>query len=272
MCVANFLVGMTSHVDEFILSPTDEIEIAKVFFAKESDEAKALLILAPGQNSNGLKMLERSEWKAFAQKHSLVLCSYHFVSDDNLLEKGKGYFRADRESGRILLDQIDKYFDGESPPLLIHGVSGGAHFSSSLVNLVPERFIFWSAYSAAWWIAPAEHDFYPPGVVSCGTQDALRFYPSLNFFQKGRRLGYRWTWVALKDMGHSMSKDYEYFIMEYMVTLLNKSPGCEGILSDIHLRSEIDVGKDLSLAKKDEHLSWIPNSKLKSYWEVIHEF
>ena len=270
--VTNYLVGMTNPVDEFILSPTDEIKIAKVFFSKTSNNVKALLILAPGQNSSGMKILARPKWQEFAKKHSLILCSYHFASDDNFLRQGKGYFRAERESGRMLLEQIDTYFDGKSPPLLLHGVSGGAHFGSSLVDLVPDRFIFWSAYSAAWWISPAKHEFYPPGVVACGTHDALRFYPSLSFFQEGRRLGYQWTWVALKDMGHAINEDYEDFIMQYMATLLNGSVDDSGILSDIHLRSEINLVPNLLSARKDEHFSWIPNSRLKSIWDEIHEF
>jgi len=57
---------------------------------------RGVLVLCPGQNGSSEGMLRDKVWQEFAERQGLALAGFHFVSSDEDLKNGRGYFVASR--------------------------------------------------------------------------------------------------------------------------------------------------------------------------------
>jgi len=241
----------------------NEILIAEINVAfKPSHQPKAILVLSPGQNGSGEEFLRDPLWLKFAETRDLVVLVPHFVSRDDALRAGRGYFVAARGSGSILLDFVDTH-GWAKIPILLYGFSGGAHFAMSFAAWAPERVLGFCAYSFAWWTPPPD-DLRCPALIACGQFDGARFGSSFAYFQAGRRQGKPWTWVSLEDQGHSRNLKFEEFVMTYFAGILSSPPSSTVAVDNVSetIRRE-GSANDLTT-------SILPNSLLLSEWQAIH--
>lgn len=109
---------------------------------KNGDE-KAVLVLAPGMNTDGSFFLKESPWVDFAKQNNLGLIALNYSSlEEDLLENRKGYFYPEQGSGQALLDEIKSVY-GTDLPIVIYGFSGGAQFVSRFIDWHPGGIIAW---------------------------------------------------------------------------------------------------------------------------------
>jgi pimeloyl-ACP methyl ester carboxylesterase len=173
---------------------------------KVSEKGSGILVLVPGYNGAGQDLLD-GRWKAFAEKHDLVLLapSFQAVGDEN--NRGKGYYYPEQGSGAVLekaLEDVKARMGARFDQVLIFGFSAGAHFGHRFALWKPQRVKAFVAYSAGWWSEPNKSLRAVPALILCGEADE-RFAASYEFFMKGHRLGCPWIWRGYKETGHVLS-------------------------------------------------------------------
>ena len=122
--------------------PTDNFDIAefKLWIPDNTDNLKAVLVLIPHYNGNGLSLVNISKWQEFARQENLVLCGVKFQVQNNL----KDYSEASLGSGKALMNAVEKiavknnHSSISSLPFLMRGYSAGGVFSYNFSAYKPE--------------------------------------------------------------------------------------------------------------------------------------
>ena len=242
------------------LHATEELSKSDVFSNRLGEHPSAVLLLCPGQNESSKEMIRQKEWILYEGENGLALAGYHFESPDELLRSGKGYFVAEKGSGKALLDGL-KHHGAEDLPIYLYGFSGGAHFAMSFAAWAPEKVAGFCAYSFGWSSPPPER-LRCPALIVCGEHDGQRYGSTLTYFQDGRRQGKPWVWVSLGQKDHSTSKELDQFVRKYFTSLIRH----EGtpILVDNYTKKVVKGDP------KDIHFSVLPSAGLLEEWRRIH--
>ena len=264
------LAGAQEEAKLLKLGTTAEIERADLYLWKPGRNVVAVMIFCPGHNGSGEGFVNDPEWQKFARTNNLALCGLSFASQMVLTEQGFGYSHVDRESGKILLDAIDKEFARKQLPLLFYGYSAGARFSTSFLAWKPERVLTWCASGVGNWPALPAGAKTAPGIVACGEFDAGCYWSSLHYFQCGRENNYPWIWISLEGLGHEQSPVLDRFVAEYFALKLkggaSGSSGADELL-DITTKHRIKTSNS-----NDRIFSAsLPSSELLvEHWTRIH--
>jgi hypothetical protein len=254
-------------IEKLSLPLIADLQRADLYVLKLTPHPTAILILIPGFNGSGEDWIKNPIWQDFARDHNLDLAGVSFASDGKLLQQGRGYYYPAQGSGQLLLDGLCHAF-GANTPLLLYGFSGGAHFTSGFEEWDPNAVMAWCAYSAEWWPSVASRSSSPPGLVVCGNEDE-RYGASLIYFKQGRALGKPWLWLSAPKTGHSIYLPAENFIRHYFSAILkNRGVKASGEWVDIDEKSkaEHDVLRD-----QPSVTGWLPDSKLFSRWQEVHQ-
>lgn len=214
-------------------------DVLKFHSLAPNGSESAVLVLAPGMNTDGRFFLSEAPWVDFAQKNKLGLIALNYHSDiEDLFSNKKGYFWPDQGSGRALLDEIKRLY-GRDLPILIYGFSGGAQFTGRFIDFAPDRIVAWCAYSAQFWDEPKDEKTGTSarGIVACGEFDGMRWQPSFSFFYQGRMKNRPWIWLSVSKAEHNRSARLENFIRDFFseelaIRLGGKKAGRD-IVSDI---------------------------------------
>ena len=244
-----------------------DIESADIYYFPAQEPVKAVLVLCPGDNGNGRKLLEMAEWSDYANSNHVGLVGLSFVSKLQDLNADRGYYRVEKQSGRMVLDAVDKVF-GPHKPLLMYGFSGGAHFTSNFVTWSPHRVLAWCAYSAAWWDTPAKAGVpSPPGIIACGQLDTTRKDESYKYFKTCRVNGQRVTWICLPETGHELSLPLENLVRSYFHEILVNTNNLSGLWYDVDKRQPVEVE---TAASWPTLYSWLPSENVAREWQSLH--
>lgn len=176
-------------------------------FVPTSKTAAMVLLLIPGYNGSGEAMMD-ARWKAFAEKHGLILLAPTFKTTPEELQQGRGYYYPEQGSGaevERLLEQVGKETGVKTDKILIFGFSAGAHFGHRFALWKPKRVKAFVAYSAAWWSEPTEALREVSALIVCGEADGPRFEPTKEFFERGHALGLPWVWRSYEGVGHTLT-------------------------------------------------------------------
>ena len=270
--------SFAAEVETIVLPAKGEISRAEVLVwrgektdgggAPPLPAKRGVLVLCPGQNGSSEGMLRSKVWQDFAEREALALVGFHFVSSDEDLKNGRGYFVAARGSGELLEAGLKKAGFG-SVPLLLYGFSGGAHFAMSFAAWRPERVAGFCAYSFAWWSPPPEK-LRCPALIVCGQADGTRYGATLSYFQAGRRQGKPWAWVSLKETPHAPSAELDEFVQEYFSCVMNFTKVNEGNKESRSETMDNMTEKVVKGRADDVSCSVLPCADLWSKWKEIH--
>lgn len=230
-------------------------------------EEEAVLVLCPGMNADGAFFLEEEPWLSFARKHRLGVLALHYRSEAGPMysEARQGYYWPEQGSGEALLEEVRSVY-GADLPLLVYGFSGGAHFTSRVVEWAPERVVAWAAYSAQFWDPPRESASIPPGIVACGEEDGTRWFPSFAYFYEGRRLGKPWAWISLADTGHARNAAFEEFVRGFFDAVLGEGEE-EAIAVDVLTERRLP---SVRTADQPGLAAVLPAPSLIEPWRALH--
>jgi hypothetical protein len=262
---AGQLAGAAELIQKLSFPHTDDIERADFYFLKSTNKIRAVLVLCPGDNDNGLLLIKNPTWQVFAAQNEVGLIGISYASDPKYLARNQGYYTAGKISGSYLLQAVKQAY-GTNLPMLIYGFSGGAHFTSNFIRWSPNRVLAWCAYSAAWWDDPIPSQAAPPGIVVCGELDGSRYTASFNFFEQGRQLGKSWTWLSLAETGHEISHPLDDFVRQYFAAILvDRQP--VGGWYDINTKAHLD---DAAVEDYPLLACWLPDEAVATTWTRLH--
>lgn len=267
ICIIGILAGQCGAVEAVHLEmkPATDMTRAEVFYLPVAGKPKAILVLCPGCNENGLEMIKQQAWQDFARKENLGLMGIYFQSPISLLSVCQGYYQASKGSGKILLDSVRSIY-GRNLPVLIYGFSGGAHFTTRFIAWKPDRILGWCALGAGVLDEPVQAKSSPPGIMACGADDH-RLGGAMIFFKQGRVARKPWLWIEIPETGHAMSSRFDRFVRSYFASLLHRS-------SDPDAWVDIDLMKEISQeeALRNPSLSaWLPDRSLLRPWAQFNE-
>lgn len=173
----------------------------------DRSDASAILLLVPGYNGSGEEMLD-VRWRAFAEKHGLVLLAPTFRTTPEELRRGRGYYYPEQGSGaevERMLEQVGRGTGVQTEKIFIFGFSAGAHFAHRFALWKPERVKAFVACSAGWWSEPAEAMRSVLALIVCGEADRERFEPTKEFFERGLAIGLPWIWRSYTGVDHTLT-------------------------------------------------------------------
>lgn len=270
LCFVPFLVLSLGHAQEgnspqlYSLGKCRQLTRADVYLAPTVARPQAVLVLCPGMNGNGKNLLTRV-WIEFAQGHRLGLLALSFASSDEDLQNNRGYYQPSQGAGEVLLNGIRSIY-GRDLPVLLYGMSGGAHFTAGFTEWKPNRVVSWCAYTASSWNQPLPSKFNPPGIVACGDED-FRYGVSLEYFLQGRAIGKPWTWVSLEKTGHQSSSVLDDFVRRYFAAILERKTASP-TWRDVDLKSPIN---NSIVASRPTLACWLPNENVAQAWIKVHQ-
>ncbi|NVK52648.1 MAG: hypothetical protein HWD85_06910 [Flavobacteriaceae bacterium] len=140
---------------------------------------RAILVLAPGNASDGTGLVEKTEWRDFAKKEQLALVGVYVASSTeeaiaNLLYAIK--LISEKNNVDYLIDL----------PLLLRGHSHGGGFSYSFAAMQSKKTIAYANLKAN---TPSEAQRLPPGLLIAGEKDEdFRLISMYDAFLKQRAL------------------------------------------------------------------------------------
>ncbi|WP_343028708.1 hypothetical protein [Akkermansia muciniphila] len=228
---------------------------------------QAILILVPGFNGNGKTLVAEAKWQNYAVKNKLLLIGISFASKIEDIQNGKGYYYVEKGSGEILLAFLRR-LSSKKRPLYMYGFSGGAHFVSRFVEWAPSEVNGWCAYAAGWWTSPCKRGNAPPGIVACGDND-YRLGSSFCYFKEGRKIGRRWLWINITDVGHSPCLALDDFVRDYFEVLIK-----EYSIQHISVWIDIETGEKVCkkfLKKVPSLTGFLPSETLIPKWKNLNK-
>ena len=254
----------TYHLD---LRRSEGVSVASLDYLGDVPKQKAegILVLLPGYNGNGAKMLLEPKWRNFARENNLILGAFTFVSDPDLLREGGGYYDTAKCSGDAAVDALRRIGGGKLP-VFIYGFSGGAHFAANFAESHPRAVRGWCAASfdeknrAKPKIDNVKNR--PPGIVACGTADS-RIDSARNYYFKGRKAERKWTWLEVPGLAHARSDAVESFARNYFIALLNRKE--KGVWIDTGSRKDISYSSESAQNK----MTWLPDAGLADEWRRL---
>lgn len=241
------------------------------YLDKNTKLASAVMVLAPGMNTDGKFFLKESPWMDFAKKNNLGVIALNYSSSvEDLYENRKGYYWPDQGSGQALLDKIKRVY-GKDLPIILYGFSGGAQFVSRFVDWCPDRIIAWCAYSAQFWDYPKKGSKLTKarGIVACGDQDGLRWQPSFSFYYNGRKDKRPWIWINISNTGHNRSAKFEKFVRQFFNEELSIWRGDKKAKEDIYADISNSDNELLLLSEQPELQCPFRTQELLNSWKKI---
>ncbi len=208
-----------------VISQLSCVAFAASWSAAKPDhsEATGVLLLVPGYNGSGEAMLD-ARWKAFAEKHGLLLLAPTFTTTPEELRRGRGYYYPEQGSGaevERMLERVERESGVPTKKILIFGLSAGAHFAHRFALWKPERVRAFVAYSAAWWSEPTGALRDVPALIGCGEADVARFDATRQFFEQGQALGLPWVWRSYEGVGHTLTPRIRDLVEAFLAAQLN---------------------------------------------------
>ena len=251
-------------------APLAGIDTAEIVFRDSEDAAKktsskGTVILCPGQNGDGARLLTDGKWLEWGDKHDLSVVALRLMSDSDLLLGGAGYYESNSLLNTLILHGLES-LGYPREPLYLYGFSGGARFISAFLSEESGRVGGFCAQAAQVW--PKGEIFEgggaPHGIVACGELDGPRLTPTMAFLQRGREAGNPWLWIMLPRAGHSRSNDLEQFTRAYFACLA----------SDTSSETRIDHSRFELLTETDSPplslTSILPCKDLFTSWLSLH--
>lgn len=262
---ATFVTSLSAeNIETLRMEPAENMNRAELHYIKTVSHPKAVLVLCPGCNGSGENIIRSPQWIEFAKNHDLGLVGLSFASPIPAIHDGTGYYYASKGSGEKLLEGIAKIY-GKDLPLLLYGISGGAHFTSRFEEWNPNRVLSWCAYSAGWWDEPRKNSISPPGIVACGDEDH-RYGASMIYFKQGRASGKPWIWVSLPKTGHTGSAALDNFVRNYFSAILSQK-NSTSLWLDVDREEELSSPQAIHPALT----GWLPSRQLLEEWRQLNE-
>jgi pimeloyl-ACP methyl ester carboxylesterase len=270
--LGNILSSYASQVEVYKAKPVEGMSRAEIYLWSPSEEVKAVLVYCPGHNGVGKGFTENKEWQKYAKLNNVALCGLSFASPMHITKQGKGYSYAAQGSGKILVDCIDEFFPKNQMPIYLYGYSAGARFTASFMAWKPDRVLSWCASGVGTWpdLPDAKVKKIPHGIVACGEYDAICYWSSLNYFQRGRKQGRAWSWVSLEKLGHGYSENLDLLVKKFLSIQLQKSPHLlKGNYYDLDTKIKLSQAQ---VKKFPEFAVWIVrNPNLVQLWKKMHQ-
>ncbi|MDR0536254.1 MAG: hypothetical protein LBG65_07935 [Puniceicoccales bacterium] len=249
-----------------------------------------VLVLCPGWNGDGGHWIKNAGWREFARKHNFALVGLSFVSPDGHEAEPMAYHHAEKGSGKLLFEGLEKIMGGGSgvgktgaeggaeksaagrdgrmapPPVILFGFSRGGQFAMSVAEHFPDKVRAWGATGAAG-VPPekkilegvADAKMAPPGVVICGLDDSNAGAATENFLAR-LRLRRRVCWLGVPGVEHAVNARAEVWTRAFFDAVLANPVDAKGIW----VEGEFGRGLDGFLLRV-----WFPDENTKKTWDVF---
>ncbi len=264
---------LLSHVlsaveDQWVVSSRGLDVPIQSWTAEGSMSEAGVLVLVPGYNGDGAKMLD-ARWKAFAEKNQLVLLAPTFRAEGHENNQGIGYYYPEQGSGEVMekaLRELKRRTGADTDKVLFFGFSAGAHFSHRFALWKPQRVKAFVAYSAGWWSEPTARLKTVPALIMCGESDE-RYAATYDFFRKGHKLGCPWVWRSYKDTDHVLTP----IVRDMAEVFLTHHAGEMRNVSEEPLYGDFQTFKSVTRTERDkipiEFRIELPTRAVAEVWE-----
>ena len=194
------------------------------FWVPEKINPRAILVLSPHSNGNGLHLSNIDEWKEFAEKEKLILVGTHLTSKLSV----DSYINS-KTTGDALLLAITKVMEkrnldtNNDLPILLRGFSGGGSFSFYFSQFFPKRTLAFANIKGPIVIKEIkDENKNVPGIVIIGEEDVVvRNEQAKSAFSLFREAGAFWCFAEEPKTGHIIGESDE-LVRSFFSEILEK--------------------------------------------------
>jgi hypothetical protein len=219
---------------DYEVSPRDNFTKAAFRFWSPpyTQPIRGVIVLVPGINGDGRKMLANPAWQSFALKYRLALVACFLQGGD--------YYDAMRGTGAALLEALKEFAQQSGhaevfqAPLLLYGESAGGQFDYDFALWKPDRVMAFVVNKGGYYDhdEPDSRTCSIPGLFFLGLKDSnLRIQAITGIWTEGRKRGALWALAPQPNSGHEFSKTAAVARPFFDAVLKNRLPD-DGLSSD----------------------------------------
>ena len=267
VCVLGLLCCVLCEAEEQWAVPLHGRDVAIRMWRADGAKAAGVLVLVSGYNGDGAAMLD-ARWKAFAEKHQLVLLAPTFHAADNEVQQGKGYYYPEQGSGAVLeqaLREVTRRTGADTERVLMFGFSAGAHYAHRFALWKPQRLKAFVGYSAAWWSEPTVRLKTVPALIMCGEADE-RYAATYAFFRQGQKLGCPWVWRSYDHTGHEITPVLRNMAEVFLAHYAQAQPANPADVRYGDIQTFKDVGRADQASIPEEFRIVLPSPAVAEVW------
>lgn len=193
----------------------------------ENITVRAILVLSPGNASDGTNMVNMEEWQEYAKKEKLALVGTHVASSTDVAIANLLY------AIKLISEKnnIDYLID---LPLLLRGHSHGGVFSYFFAGTHPKKTIAYANLKAN---TPIEPQRLPPGLLIAGEKDEdFRKTSMYSAFLKQRELK-SIVCHAIEPDGYHGVGDVDRLVRSFFSAILKVKLNTDGTLNTLDEKS-----------------------------------
>lgn len=230
---------------------------------RKVDQPRYILVLVPGFNGDGRRLLQHRQWGVFAETTggAILACTFKALPEQTPEEISNyvHYAAAQHGSGAALenaieqLDALDTAHSFKGLPLLVYGHSAGGQFAYGFSCHNPNRMVgFAAAKGGYYYPEPVAGTYEVPGLVISGEQDLARRRKEIRaLFESHRRHGAPWCWMEDAE-GHGTARTLDVIIPYFRELLRIRLPSGDGALLNVPTDFGVTVDLETKTIRKQE--------------------
>ena len=247
---------------------------------KPERTARYILVLAPGFNQDGSKLINQKVWLDFANETggAIMACTFKMTK-----QQVHHYAAARHGSGNALesaIEKLDRKFPEHSLknlPLLVYGFSAGGQFAYGLSCHIPKRMLGFVASKGGYYFPETIRQTYRvPGLVISGIEDLERRRMAIRkLFESHRSKGAPWCWME-DQTGHKPGNTLSV-VLPFFQELIKMQLGeqgslmvdrskLSGILVNLPTKTVLEESKPFDGRARDKRQGWLPSKKVFDLW------
>lgn len=256
----------------------DHVTAFRLYVPDSLKKIRSVIVLTPGLNGDGRRMADDPAWRALAERTQSALLATFMKG-----AAGGSYYEAEKWSGKILLNALDRmakesgHPELAKVPLALWGHSAGGQFNFNFANWKPERVAAFVVNKGGYYgdtIRPGTRQI--PALWILGTKDTeLRVKAITGKYEAGRKLGALWALVPEAGVDHGTGRSKEIgmvFLEEALAArvdnkgMLHPANPQDGWLGD-HKTQAVEKNSRPDKGSKD--ISWLPGESTARLWAEI---
>jgi hypothetical protein len=247
------LVAEFSEKTQNILFPQiPGVEAASVNITQLEQNPRGILLIYLDRRDRGDLVFADEAWKDFARSHNLLLAVTKFDFSDN------------GAIGNIQKALLQKLEPWKGLPILAYGRHSGGWLVSAFANMQEPRISSWAVLTNGHLMSQIQKDS-RPALLICD-YEITKDNPDLRkFFEDGRALGKRWTWLSLANPVDQRQAKAEEFVRSYFHELLDQS-SVKNHWADI---DDLIALPDSYAMGYPKTTVWLPSDELASQWKNL---
>lgn len=238
------------------------LALFRAWIPKRERVCKAVLVVAPVSDADGIPLAEDPKWQAVAERWGCALVAVTLTTCDSSVP----YYRAECGSGQALLSALEEFArksghdELQRIPIAILGHSQGGEFATHFACWKPGRTAVFATIKGGYYdVQPDAAGRSVPGLLIAGEKDSpFRPRNIRALFDRNSVPWARWAFALEPNSGHELARSLGLILPFFDAVLSGNLEPFRGDLKTFAIQPESASG--------DAGCAWLPNRAVGEIW------